>query len=158
MSKTTDERITPHDFFGPLDAEFQFDLDAAATFENTKVGSWLGPESPLGIEDALAPNVWWGDYGKRVWLNPPYSDINPWLNRAVLSADMFPEFFCVTLLPSSTSTKWWHRWIWDADMHRVHPWVYQIRFPDKRLVFGPHDTGAKWPSVVAIIGSPHASR
>jgi phage N-6-adenine-methyltransferase len=155
MSKITDERETPQDFFGPLHSEFHFDLDAAATYENAKVTRWLGPDSSL-VKDALGESVWWGDYGRCVWLNPPYSNIMPWLRYAEQNVRRYDNFCCVVLLPASTSSKWWHRFIWDRKMHRVRPWVYQIRFPDKRLVFGPHNTGAKWPSVIVIFGYPNA--
>ena len=51
-----------------------FTLDAAASVDNAKCDNFLSEE-----DDALDPNVRWSG---RVWLNPPYADIEPWIAKA----------------------------------------------------------------------------
>jgi site-specific DNA-methyltransferase (adenine-specific) len=153
MSRSTDERETPWEFFAELDQEFHFALDACATDENTRCAEWFGPDSPYGTayENALAVPDWHECAQGAIWMNPPYSELMIWVGRAVHEAREHGATV-VALLPSSTSAKWFHEYIWDATRHRVRPWVREIRFPTKRLVFGPHDTGAKWPSLVVVFG------
>lgn len=44
-----------------------------------------------------------------VWCNPPYSDIGPWVDKAMAE---FETEFCppiVMILPANTDTKWFHK-------------------------------------------------
>lgn len=152
MAKKTDERETPDELFLPLDEEFVFDLDAAATMRNRKCYGYLGPGSPLG-EYALSPDCDWHTLAQVVWLNCPYSEIPKWLAKAreevqKAHGDLMP-FTVVCLLPSSTSAKWFHDYIWNAKRHRPRKDV-ELRFCTKRYEFAPHTSGAKWPNCIAI--------
>ena len=162
MNRSTDERTTPLWFFRELDREFHFDLDAAATKRNTRCPLWLGPGSPIA-EDALAYEGWFelpeafpGGGVLRIasiFLNPPYSALRRWVAKAVEEIQRGPRGGrLVMLLPSDTSTRWFHDGIWDGDRHRPRPWVRHIRFPSKRLAFGPHTKSAKWPTMVVVFG------
>jgi phage N-6-adenine-methyltransferase len=51
---------TPPEIFNKLNAEFKFDLDAAAEWGNAQCEHYL--------DDALNCSDW---PGKRIWLNPP---------------------------------------------------------------------------------------
>lgn len=71
---------TPDDFFNVVDAEFGFDIDVAATGQNTKCGRWISPE-----KDAL--NVLWFDFLRSTptvsaWCNPGFKNMRPWVERA----------------------------------------------------------------------------
>jgi len=151
MTKTTDERETPQPFFDALDEEFHFDIDVCASEENTKVADCFIDEDT----DALITS--WGGFFDlaavqprehiTAWCNPPYSNITPWVTKAI--EEQAWEVTTVALLPASVSSKWFHAYIWSVHKHGPQTDV-EIRFPTKRLVFGPHFTGAKWPSMVVI--------
>jgi phage N-6-adenine-methyltransferase len=120
----SDDRETPDKLFSELNRRFRFDLDAAASHENTKCpvyctligtftqpvlsGLWVREPSNyqlLSPETGLA-HSW---RGRRVWCNPPYSDIEPWILRAWQSrADM-----AYLLAPNWTDRGWWRTWIED---------------------------------------------
>lgn len=73
--------------FGP------FDLDAAASAENTKCENFL--------TDAFYSN-WHG----KVWCNPPYRKIEDWIYKAEYQIEKGHADCVVMLLPSRTDQKW----------------------------------------------------
>jgi len=161
MAKTTDDRSTPQDFFDALDREFHFDIDVCASKENTKCELFITEEM-----DALSMNSWHrsATYNHTTaWMNPPYSNIMPWVRKA--EEECSYGVTTVALLPASVSSKWFHECIWNENTHSPYLGT-EIRFPRKRLVFGPYNkgifdpktgkmmkTGAKWPSMVVIFMS-----
>jgi len=73
-----DEWRTPGWLFGIAQAEFgSFDTDLAATADNALVPNYI-----TKVEDALSPALHWPSFGERLWCNPPYSRIGPWLEKA----------------------------------------------------------------------------
>ncbi|MCL9231089.1 phage N-6-adenine-methyltransferase [Salmonella enterica subsp. enterica serovar Enteritidis] len=69
---------TPPALFAALDAEFCFQLDAAAAPHNTLCRKFITAE-----QNTLETS--WADYLNvpgYVWLNPPYSDITPFVKKA----------------------------------------------------------------------------
>lgn len=58
--------------FANLDARFEFTIDVAATAANAKCGMFISPR----VDGLSRP--WVG----RVWCNPPYSQIRPWVQKA----------------------------------------------------------------------------
>jgi len=140
FSRQTDEWSTPQAFFDALDAEFGFGLDAAATAENTKCLRWLA--DALGVD--------WSEMasGRPIWLNPPYSKIGAFVDKAAESAAN--GCTVVLLIPSRTDTKWWHRYIWDKDTHH---WRLGVsgRFLQGRLKFGDGNNSAPFQSVVIVM-------
>lgn len=110
-----DERATPQAFFDALDAEFHFEIDAAAGPLNHKCDLWYGEG---GMEyDALEAD--WG--ASRVFLNPPYSVAGAFIKKAREEADKGATV--VLLLPVRSDTKWWHKYIWNKDGVRTHSTV-----------------------------------
>lgn len=65
-----DDRRTPDELWLPLHDEFRFTLDAAARPWNSK--------TPRHCTDGLSES--WA--GERVWCNPPFSDVRPWVEKA----------------------------------------------------------------------------
>lgn len=119
-----DERETPSALYTERDRRFRFDLDAAASHDNTqcpmyctqqgsfvqpvKDGLWArAPESAMLLHPADGLTFSWR--GRRVWCNPPYSDIEPWIVKAWMSgADV-----AYLLVPNWTDRKWWLTWVED---------------------------------------------
>lgn len=73
------------------------------------------------------------------FVNPPYSDILPWMEKAALEARAGKVV--VLLVPSRTDTRWWHEYAMKAK---------EIRFIRGRLKFGNATTGAPFPSAVIV--------
>lgn len=95
---------TPEYAFLPLDAEFNFGLDAAANAQNFLVPSYLTEQ-----QDALSQR--WLDYilpfcGRTVWCNPPYSDIGPWMRKAAEEARR-DAVTTVLFVPNTPDAGWW---------------------------------------------------
>jgi hypothetical protein len=125
-----DDRATTPEVFDPLHARFNFSIDVAATPHNAKLSRYFGPAdlspaayrcmwnhpdecgaggcadcehrrtAPLAL-DGLAQS--WK--GERVWCNPPYSQIAPWVEKAWAETD---ALVIVMLLPANrTEQGWW---------------------------------------------------
>jgi len=86
---------TPSGLFNKLDMEFAFTCDVAASNKNHLCAEYL-----TEIENAIDSP--WGDVN---WCNPPYSDITPWINKAIIEHDAYNKTI-VMLVPSDTSVKW----------------------------------------------------
>lgn len=82
---------TPQTLFRTLHREYHFTLDGAAEGDNRLLSIASTPESPLGWE------------GHRVFCNPPWSMIPPFVELAP-AADL-----AVLLVPARTNARWFHR-------------------------------------------------
>src|SRR5688572_5242831 len=148
FSRASDEWRTPVETFNALNAEFGFDVDAAATSENSWVdGDYFGPGHFYPEQrDALAVKNW-TLYGRTFWLNPPYSKCREFIAKAAAESRKGATVVC--LVPSRTDTRWWHQHVWDRDSHLPWPHV-EIRFIKGRLKFGNSENSAPFPSVVVV--------
>lgn len=91
---------TPPALFASLDAEFCFQLDAAAAPYNALCRRFITAE-----QNTLETP--WADYLNvpgYVWLNPPYSDIMPFVKKA--AAESANQIGTVMLVPADTSVGW----------------------------------------------------
>lgn len=94
-----DDRATTPEDFEPLHERFGFTVDVAASADNAKL-----PRFYTFHDDGLAQS--WR--GERVWCNPPYSSIEPWVEKAHGSG----AELVVMLLPANrTEQGWWQRQI-----------------------------------------------
>ena len=93
-----DDRATTLEDFEPIAARFGgFSIDVAASAENTKCPRFYDVAA-----DGLAQS--WA--GERVWCNPPYSSIAPWVQKAW--AEHGAAECIVMLLPANrTEQTWW---------------------------------------------------
>jgi len=90
-----DDRATTPEVFDPIHARFGFTVDAAASKENAKLKRYWTTD-----DDGLSQN--WE--GERVWCNPPYSCIRPWVEKALSQK----KGLVVMLLPANrTEQAWW---------------------------------------------------
>lgn len=92
-----DERATDPEFFAGLDRRFRFTLDVAALARNAKCDRFFSP-AENGLEQSWA--------GERVWCNPPYSSIAPWVEKAWSSRDS-AELIVMLLPANRTEQGWW---------------------------------------------------
>ena len=85
---------TPREIFNKLDQEFHFTCDVAASDENKLCKLYYGEKS-----NALC-NYW----DKTNWCNPPYSNVTPWVEKAIKEYSRGKT--TVMLVPADTSVKW----------------------------------------------------
>ena len=135
FESATVEWSTPDDIFKPLDEEFAFTLDVAASKENTKCIEFLSSES-----DGLT-TPWNGV----CWCNPPYGrDLSKWVRKAVW--ETWNGVSTVMLIPVRSNTIWWHE--------LCIPFG-EIRFVKGRPRFGGASEGLPWPlAVIVFRGRP----
>lgn len=91
---------TPIPLFVALDAEFCLTLDAAASADNALCNRYITEEqntltTPWDVF-LVAPGY--------VWLNPPYSDITPFVQKAAVESKN--QIGTVMLVPADTSVGW----------------------------------------------------
>lgn len=91
---------TPIPLFVALDAEFCLTLDAAASADNALCNRYITEEQNTlttpWVDFLVAPGY--------VWLNPPYSDITPFVKKA--AAESTNQIGTVMLVPADTSVGW----------------------------------------------------
>jgi phage N-6-adenine-methyltransferase len=130
-----DDRMTDPEVFQDLDDRFKFTVDAAATWANTLLPRFWTIE-----DDALAQS--WA--GERVWCNPPFSDIRPWVDKAWnewLSPD--PPEVIVMLLPANRTEQAWWQDLVEPDL-RDRLVGFRVEFLRGRMRFiAPGDTAIK---------------
>lgn len=134
----TDEWETPPDLFDKLNMEFQFTLDPCCRKETTKCNKYFT------VEDNGIFQSW---EGERVYMNPPYSEIPTWVNKAVLEVEKNNCSVVVGLLPAWTDRIWFHEFI--------YPDRAEIKFLKGRVKFllnGEAQTTPKFGSMIVVWG------
>lgn len=136
-------RIIASELFG----DKAFDVDVCADDKNFKAPIFFTTEN-----DGLAQN--WSKYGQRCWMNPPYSQVTAWMEKAYCQS--LKGCFVACLVPASTETLWHrtavNRILGDAHvitfMVNEHGWQVfrsykgEVWFSPRRINFGD-PTGAK---------------
>jgi site-specific DNA-methyltransferase (adenine-specific) len=120
FSSASDEWGTPSAVYEELHKEFAFDFDPCPISGDTDGRSTLFCS--------------WS--GRRVFCNPPYSDIRPFLER------WREAEIAVYLIPARTDTKWFHE--------ICLPHAAEIRFIRGRLRFGNAVNSAPFPSMIVV--------
>ena len=105
---------TPKGLFKTLDNEFNFECDVAASVDNTLCKLWFDEE------DSALNNEWY----KVNYLNPPYSNIGPWVDKAIIEHQKGKTI--VMLVPSDTSVQWYKR---------ARETCHEVRFISGRISF-----------------------
>ncbi len=104
---------TPQELFDLLNNEFNFDIDLAASKENTKCKKFISKE-----ENALTKS-WEGI----CWLNPPYggsskNSLKNWVKKSYEEA-LKSGCMVIMLIPARTNTEWWHKYCMKANEVRL---------------------------------------
>jgi phage N-6-adenine-methyltransferase len=136
---SSDEFGTPGEFHRPIaDAVGGFDLDPAAGAEDSPLASTRYTKEDDGLS-----KEWFGT----VWLNPPFSEKETWLRRAVAEVNAGRVGLAVVLLPVDTSTQWFHEYAATADA---------LCFIEGRLSFVGGDRNPNFGVMIAAFGDvPH---
>jgi phage N-6-adenine-methyltransferase len=119
---------TPDKLWKPLDDEFHFTMDVAASAANAKCSEYITEE-----QDSLK-TPWSGI----CWLNPPFRKLKLWAEKVV--TEQARGITTVVLMPIVTSG-WFHE--------LVIPNA-EIRFVRGNPKFGGSKTGMMWPLCVCI--------
>ena len=84
LTSENDKWTTPRNLFNQLNAEFNFNLDAAALSNSALCKNWYGPDHPdESRRNALTCNWVEDSEGKSIFLNPPYGrDMKIWMAKA----------------------------------------------------------------------------
>lgn len=136
----TDEWLTPPAL---LESLGPFDLDPCSPVDRP----WDTAAAHLSLADDGLATPWHG----RVWLNPPYSEVDPWMEK------MAAHGRGTALLFARTETRCWETHIW--------PHVSAVLFLFGRLTFyrgdgtasrAGHNSGG--PSVLLAYGARDAER
>ena len=157
---------TPRSFFERVSAAWgPFGLDAAASKANKKCDFWFGPGSEDGpwLEGGY-PNALHCDWlmavekaewerhfpsGRRVYLNPPYTDLLAWVTKAAEESDK--GLTVVMLLPWGQWAEWYEIVAKRAEIIRV---VGRIKFIDPNPSKGKPRLCPNGQNVIAILRSP----
>ena len=131
-----DEWETPPEVFEPLNEEFNFELDVAATEQNAKCPRFFTREQD-GLKQDWKANA--------VWCNPPYSQVSKWVKKAYEEVRKGNAKKVVMLVFAKTDTRWFHEYIY----HKA-----EIRFIKGRVKFllngQKQKHAAPFPSMIVI--------
>ena len=94
-----DAWCTPRYIFRAANMRWSFDADAAATVHNSLCR--------IFFRDGL--NTDWHKFAKWVWCNPPYSQVEKWIAKALLESYM--GCGSVLLIPTHNGTLWWSEYV-----------------------------------------------
>lgn len=124
---------TPDYIYNQLNAEFGFTLDPCCTQDTAKCGKFFIPDDDGLMQD-------WA--GHVAFVNPPYSrgNIDKWVKKCY-EESLKPRTLVVALLPVSTSSAWFHDWVWKKA---------ELRFIKGRIRFKGAPFTAPFSSVIAI--------
>jgi phage N-6-adenine-methyltransferase len=141
----SDRYATPQHVFDYCNQIFRFDLDVCAEPETAKCKHYFTAEM-----DALSRD--WIVDGDPVtaWMNPPYSNPQPWIDKAKEQAT---KGTCtVALLPGDISTKW-YRSLKGPNV-TLAEWPGRIRF----FLDGVEQGSPNFGSVIVIFWPKHPHR
>ena len=116
-SKSMKYLRTPIDIWANLKQEFDFTLDACASHKNHLVDKYYTIDENCLIQD------WTGEV---VYCHPLFDmHIGKFVEKCAES-----KCLSVLLLPASTHTRYFHKFIWDKEEHQPKPNV-EVRFLEK---------------------------
>lgn len=146
-SKDSDELYTPAHIFDPLHREFGFTVDVASCAEAAKVPRYYDIQSD-GLKQSWA--------GERVWLQPPYSHIAPWIVKTHREIRLYCPLVVALLPANKTEQPWWQDYVEPFRDGSLYPhFSIETRFLRKRIAFGkpgnPKGTGSGTFASVLVI-------
>lgn len=141
---------TPPELFEALNAEFGFQLDAAASDTNHLCPLYFTKEESA-LEYGWSHQLSFWGVTPVIWCNPPYGPLaQKFIEKAATEREL--GVTTVMLIPARTDTKAWHQFIWDNKGHHPRTGV-EVRFLPGRLKFrldGKPLGPATFPSAVVV--------
>jgi hypothetical protein len=124
--------LTPVDLFEEIKEAFNIELDPCADFDN-----------PLPVTTHIAPpsNGLTEDWYFNTYINPPYDNIELWVNKTIEQSKKHSDCYYVMLLPSRTDRPWFRNVLGKA---------VAVCFISKRLRFSNAKNNAPFPSLIAV--------
>jgi phage N-6-adenine-methyltransferase len=140
-----DDWETPPEVFDPLNEEFGFTLDVAASPQNAKCARFLTTD-----DDGLI-----SDWGSDVcWCNPPYgAEIARWIRKAWLASKYGATV--VMLVPARTDTAWWHNYAVRGDVRFLRGRVRFLRAGQQVNSSTKDRQCSPFPSAVVVFRPSH---
>ena len=121
-TRDSDNYATPKVFYRKLHSEFKFDFDPC----------------PLRSEvDGLLL-----DWNGNIYVNPPYSNIEPFIEKGIHEIQKGNANKIVYLIPMRSDTKYWH--------NLIMKYGSELRFVKGRLNFNESKSPAPFPVVIII--------
>lgn len=126
--KSKQDYATPACFMEPLEKRFgKVTFDLAASADNTKADRWYSLE-----ENSLVQH--WCKLGGLLFLNPPFSNIEPWAEKCATEAKLGARI--LFLVPASVGSNWFR-----DHVHR-HAFVLAL---NGRIPFDPENPTWGYP-------------
>lgn len=132
-----------------------FDLDAAASEWNAKCHFYFNEKQNGLTQD-------WSILGSipKVWLNPPYSTVGPWLEKARVEARK--GCTVAVLVNADHTTGWYKQHVYNYQEQCFYPGVKRIDYP-KRIRFDPPRGVSKattnpFPSMLVVFSPTEENR
>lgn len=122
-TRDSDNYATPIKFYNKLNEEFKFDYDPC----------------PFKSEFNGLETEWNGN----IYINPPYSGIEPFIKKGIEELKNGNAKKCVYLIPVRSDTKYWNELIMEH--------AKEIRFVKGRLNFNESKSPAPFPCVLVIL-------
>ena len=124
-----DDVQTPTYLYDTLNSIYKFDFDPCPFLSSEK--------------DGLAK-----EWGSMNWVNPPYSNIKPWVTKAIQQLSQGKK--TVMLIPVRTASRYWQ------DL--VFPFADDILFLDKTIVFDGYRNSCPFPLALVEFLTPGIKR
>lgn len=127
---------TPPEFLAAIVRRFRADFtwDLAALAINSVAPNFITPEQNSLITD-------WPSGSQDLWLNPPYSNIEPWVKKCnEHCAGLAWGGRIFVLVPASIGSNWWRNHVWQC----ARQWILR-----PRLTFVGH--GNPYPKDLALL-------
>jgi phage N-6-adenine-methyltransferase len=126
---------TPYDFMQAVHSLLgtTFAVDLAATKENAQAPTFITEEENSLTKDwdTLSPCRW-------LWLNPPYTHIEPWVAKC--AGESACGAYIAALVPASVGANWWVNHV---------AGIAQVYFLNGRITFVGHKT--PYPKDLALL-------
>jgi hypothetical protein len=138
---TTDDHYTPRWVFEALELEFSIDVASPP-----QPIDYIPANTYYTIADDGLEQPWHG----QIWMNPPFSNATPWVNKFVKHANG------VCLLPMAKSA-WFHT-IWETADAIACPHRQQQKFTNNKSISYPWFLAAYGPTAADALQNSGISR
>lgn len=134
MISISQEYETPDNIFEPLNQEFDFKCDLAASVLNHKCPEYYTIETDGFLRD------WYGIN----WINPPFKTVGKWVKKAYEDSIKYNSTIVMIILVKA-NTNWWRDCVMKSK---------EVRFINQKVQFKDTPQGLRFPACIVVF-SPH---